>query len=347
MPASYAADDFYPFIAPFVPGVSRPYIEESLRRAIIDFCEKTGLWRKWLDDQISVEVNDKEKTLALPSNTTLVGVICVQEVSDPLYWDNGDDADESADYTLSGCTLVRTADMANGRNESNYYYTLTESTSGGTQTIKIALSGLIVGHKYTFSAAGKDGTEAGSTMTLLVRNNADDTTINSASNVHDTSWDNRTVSWIATETNNVIKLSFDIADASGNTVKIDDIRVIKDAMDDYSDLLDPDTYQDYHYDTNPKILFDKPAEEAFTARVRVALKPTWAYDSIQDWMYRNWVETLASGAMARLFAMTAQSWANVELAALHDGIYRHGISRGVRIAALEQKNKYYNKKYHI
>lgn len=76
----YYKYDFYKYIAPDVHGVPEPTVEDTVEDVIIDFCRKTSFYRQWLEDQISVFVDDEEIELDLPEDTAVVEIIAIQEV---------------------------------------------------------------------------------------------------------------------------------------------------------------------------------------------------------------------------------------------------------------------------
>jgi hypothetical protein len=82
---TYAKDDFYKYVAPDVRLVPIPTVEDAVEDVIIDFCQKTSIYRQWLEDTISVVEDDTEVELTLPDNTAVVNVMAVQELDD-----NGD-----------------------------------------------------------------------------------------------------------------------------------------------------------------------------------------------------------------------------------------------------------------
>ncbi len=77
---TYYKYDFYKYVAPDVNGVPEPTVEDTVEDVIIDFCRKTSFYRQWLEDQISVYVDDEEVELDLPANTAVVEVVAIQEV---------------------------------------------------------------------------------------------------------------------------------------------------------------------------------------------------------------------------------------------------------------------------
>lgn len=60
--------------------------------------------------------------------------------------------------------------------------------------------------------------------------------------------------------------------------------------------------------------------------MRVALKPTRASTEIEDVVFEDYAETIASGAIMRLMMSPGKSYTNPELAAVHKGIFNQGIN---------------------
>jgi hypothetical protein len=82
MTTTYCKADFYKYVAPHVYGVSEPAVEGAVEDVIIDFCNRTSFYRRWLEDYISVAIGDEEVDLDLPRNTAVVDVIAIQKVDD-------------------------------------------------------------------------------------------------------------------------------------------------------------------------------------------------------------------------------------------------------------------------
>lgn len=54
----------------------------------------------------------------------------------------------------------------------------------------------------------------------------------------------------------------------------------------------------------------------------VALKPTRASEDVPDWLYENYAEDIAKGALARLYAMPKKLWTNANLAAVNHSLFK-------------------------
>jgi len=189
---SYDLSSFYKYIAPDVRGCPQPVVEEAVRDAVIEFCRKTGYWRKWLDSEVSVYEDDEYAELDLPTNTRLVDVIAVQYVNN-------------------------------------------------------------------------DGT--------------------------------------------------------------------------YGDYLDRDSYEWKGFESAPRLLFNTPATEDYDARVRVSLAPDVDTDTVQDWVYDDFRDTICHGATARLQNMSGASWYRQKQAADHRYSFLMDTSRVAAKVAMDNVNK--------
>ena len=67
---------FYPFIEHLVPGCPLPLIDQSLRRAAIDFCERSNVWQETLPP-LAVTANVSTYVLDTPVNAEVVRVMKV------------------------------------------------------------------------------------------------------------------------------------------------------------------------------------------------------------------------------------------------------------------------------
>jgi hypothetical protein len=75
-------------------------------------------------------------------------------------------------------------------------------------------------------------------------------------------------------------------------------------------------------------LWPRPTADAAGAlTMRVALKPTRAALSVDDVLFEDWVEVIASGAKAMLQAMAAKAFTNPTLAIANQGAFLQGINR--------------------
>jgi len=76
------------------------------------------------------------------------------------------------------------------------------------------------------------------------------------------------------------------------------------------------------------ILFKKPdAAIAGALTMKVALKPTRAANGVESWIVEKYLEEIAHGAKAKLFAMQKKPWTDSGLSAFHLGEFSTGIAR--------------------
>lgn len=73
-------------------------------------------------------------------------------------------------------------------------------------------------------------------------------------------------------------------------------------------------------------------------KVSAVLKPARNATGVEDWIYETWADTIVSGAIAQLAVMPAKEWTDVQLAAMHKGMFEQDItntrirdSRGVQL----------------
>jgi hypothetical protein len=60
--------------------------------------------------------------------------------------------------------------------------------------------------------------------------------------------------------------------------------------------------------------------------MRVALKPTRASSEVEDVVFEDYAEVIASGALSRLMMSAGKPYTNVEMAAVHKGLFQQGIN---------------------
>lgn len=76
------------------------------------------------------------------------------------------------------------------------------------------------------------------------------------------------------------------------------------------------------------------ADEANAVTLRVALKPTRAATSVDDVLFEDYVEVIASGAKASLQIVPGKTYSNPQMAAINQGAFTAGIN-----AAMVKANK--------
>lgn len=146
--------------------------------------------------------------------------------------------------------------------------------------------------------------------------------------------------WLSTQ----ISVAIDDEDVSftppANTAIVNVLGVQKvEASGDYGVFIDPETYLFSNQDGTPQLLFNDPADEAYTARVRVSLRPVIGFSVVPDWVYEDWRYVITAGVVQSLLSMRSKPWyARVE-SEKHRAQYEHGIARASREVVLETINK--------
>lgn len=71
-----------------------------------------------------------------------------------------------------------------------------------------------------------------------------------------------------------------------------------------------------------------PADKEYSngLTMRVALKPTRAGDSVEDVLFEDYAEVIASGALSRLMMSVGKPYTNEKMAAVHRGFFEKGIN---------------------
>ena len=71
-----------------------------------------------------------------------------------------------------------------------------------------------------------------------------------------------------------------------------------------------------------------PSETKLGAlKAEVILKPSRSADNCPNFLYTDWAETIAAGALTRLYAMQGKIWAKPDLVSHFSNIFKAGISR--------------------
>ncbi len=85
----------------------------------------------------------------------------------------------------------------------------------------------------------------------------------------------------------------------------------------------------YYMDTNESIRLVGTPTESFTdsLEIHMALKPERGVSEVEDFIYEDWAEIIAHGALARLHAMANKTWADPRVVQYHNRKYRSGLSR--------------------
>jgi len=79
---------------------------------------------------------------------------------------------------------------------------------------------------------------------------------------------------------------------------------------------------------NTMILVPTPSENITDGLyAEAALRPTMTATTLPDWLFDNWSETIASGALMRLHSMVGKVWADPQVVSMHRAKFKEGISR--------------------
>jgi len=84
----------------------------------------------------------------------------------------------------------------------------------------------------------------------------------------------------------------------------------------------------YYMDYNSHLVLVPAPAEAITAGLDldVALKMDITSADCPDWLFQNWAEAIAHGALMRLHAMPGKAWADPQTVAYHKAKFREGIT---------------------
>lgn len=118
-------------------------------------------------------------------------------------------------------------------------------------------------------------------------------------------------------------------------VSIEDNQIPATSLADLDSLqpgwreLEQDKPTTYFMDTDQSIrLVGTPLEDLTDAlEVHVALKPERGATEVADFLYEDWAEIIAHGALAKLHAMANKTWADSRVVQYHYRKYRNGLSR--------------------
>lgn len=83
------------------------------------------------------------------------------------------------------------------------------------------------------------------------------------------------------------------------------------------------------------LLFYPTPDATYTVSVQAALKPLRSSTTVDDKLFEDWADAIASGSIARLMAMPAD-WANGPLAALYQTAYTVGLNRAMLESSREK-----------
>lgn len=79
-------------------------------------------------------------------------------------------------------------------------------------------------------------------------------------------------------------------------------------------------------DSTIRLVGTPTEDKAGALRIVVSLKPSRSSSDCPEFLFEDWAETIAAGALSRLHAMIGKVWANTDLANLHARKFREGLS---------------------
>lgn len=83
----------------------------------------------------------------------------------------------------------------------------------------------------------------------------------------------------------------------------------------------------YYQPTPTQLSLTPLPTQAIELVVTVAYAPTRKATGVEDWVYQRHLETVADGALARLYVLPGQPWSNPELAGFHAERFRTAAER--------------------
>lgn len=115
---------------------------------------------------------------------------------------------------------------------------------------------------------------------------------------------------------------------NGKEIQPTDIQTLETFNPDWRNITStiPDRY---YFETDDTIrLVGAPTETMIGALTAdVILKPSRSAEGCPNFIYTDWAETIAAGALTRLYAMQGKIWAKPDLVSHFSNIFKAGISR--------------------
>jgi len=107
----------------------------------------------------------------------------------------------------------------------------------------------------------------------------------------------------------------------------------------YGGFIDPDTFMFSNQGDEPRIIFNDPSNEEYTARVRAALRPVVGFTDVPDWIYEDWRDAIVDGVKYRLLAMRSKPWYALQESEQHRVWYEREVRKASASVVLETINK--------
>ncbi len=84
----------------------------------------------------------------------------------------------------------------------------------------------------------------------------------------------------------------------------------------------------YMKDRNTFVFVERPTQDKYGAiHTLCAVKPTRDSIDVPEWLFEDWADTIAAGALARLLGMPSRVWGNLSMVPYYTSQFRAGISR--------------------
>ncbi len=87
------------------------------------------------------------------------------------------------------------------------------------------------------------------------------------------------------------------------------------------------------------VQLDQELKQSADFQFKIALKPTQGATIIPEWIFEDYVETIAAGTKHKLMSMVGQPWANPNSAAYNYDVFRKGISQAGSQKRIKEKTR--------
>ncbi len=111
----------------------------------------------------------------------------------------------------------------------------------------------------------------------------------------------------------------------GTQLKPTTVDALENEVVDWQDLTGRPTR--YFQRSRAVIVMNPVPDAAYVSRAVVAIKPSQSSGGVDERVFEEWKDAIASGALAYLMAMPGQAWSNPELAGYHGGLFSSAVSR--------------------
>ena len=116
-------------------------------------------------------------------------------------------------------------------------------------------------------------------------------------------------------------------------VSLDGVEIRPVGSDDFMGInINPNTPSakpsSFAYMSNGVLMFHPKPNAVYSVQAYVALKPTRSATAVDDKLFEDWGDYIASGALQRLLTIPSD-WANLSLAKVHYDIYMSGVNKAM------------------